>query len=152
MSTLQNENTLSFEESKKRIVKFYEDCERFWTKEKENFSHNYTEEINVKRNALQEIVNLRNDPFSPKGKKIDPTAKTEFFKTQDMFNEFFPHGEKAKVGDSIQEDERGENVYVVTGRYFEGGVEDNGILYVDENNKECACFDGCYTIVAYTQK
>lgn len=145
-------STLSFEETNKILIKFLRECEKFWVIEKKNYSHNHTEEINVKLNALQDILNIRNDPYSPNGSKLNPIAKAKFLKESGMSNELIPYGEIAKVGDSIRildEDGVTGNIYIVKSRYFEGGIEDNGIIYLNEDDIEYTSFDGTYEIVAY---
>lgn len=84
MTVLQNENTLSYEETYKILENFFEDCERFWKNEKQNYPQNYKEEIDVKQNTLRDVLNLKNNPYSPKGKSLNPIAKADFLKKNNM--------------------------------------------------------------------
>lgn len=60
--------------------------------------------------------------------------------------------ERADTGDVIKfTDENTDNVYVVNGRHYEGGIEDNGISYQNQNNEKYCTYDGCYEIVTHNK-
>lgn len=82
MTTLQNENAHTFEETMKFLNEFYKSCLKFWKREKQNNSHMYKEEINVVKNALKEVSNITTNPFSPNGRPLNLNAKEEFLKME----------------------------------------------------------------------
>ena len=54
----------------------------------------------------------------------------------------------AQKGDVIAVDDCGETVIgVVVDRYYEGGIEDNGVKYLTTDGELYCAYDGCYEIV-----
>ena len=55
---------------------------------------------------------------------------------------------EAQKGDVIAVEDCGETIIgVVVDRYYEGGIEDNGVQYLTQDNELFCAFDGCYEII-----
>jgi len=67
--------TLSHAETINIITRFYEDCVRFWTKEKECCAHHYKEPIDITQMALCDIARLNRNPYVPNGQPLDKAAQ-----------------------------------------------------------------------------
>lgn len=94
MVTLYTDNTLSIEETLKTLDAFYEDCLTFWKQEIENKKKNgITLEKSAKEYALNDVKNIKHDPFSPKGKLLDSDSKEQWlnlaldFEKKQVFHE-----------------------------------------------------------------
>lgn len=51
------------------LESFYDECVEYWNKQNSKVST---------LNAIQDILNLENDPYSPNGAKLDKFAITDF--------------------------------------------------------------------------
>lgn len=60
---------INYEKSTEILESFYEDCVRYW--ERQNSKH-------PKLNALQDVYNVKHNPFSPVPEWIDTNAKVDF--------------------------------------------------------------------------
>ena len=60
---------INYQKSTEILEDFYADCVRFWEKQNPKMA---------KVNALQDILNVKHNPFSPKPEWIDTNAKSDF--------------------------------------------------------------------------
>jgi hypothetical protein len=60
---------INYEKSTKILECFYEDCVAHW--KRQNSKH-------PELNALQDVLNVKHNPFSPSPEWIDTNAKTDF--------------------------------------------------------------------------
>lgn len=73
---MSNKTVLSIERTNAILDSFFQSCKKFWDNEKQKYSHNYKEEIDVTQNALQDIAKLNHNPFSPNGNPLNKEAQS----------------------------------------------------------------------------
>lgn len=71
-------DALSHTDTVSILTRFYDDCVRFWEKEKQCCAHHYEEPIDVTQMALRDIDRLNHNPYVPNGKPLDKTAQHEW--------------------------------------------------------------------------
>ena len=68
---------LGARETEQVLEMFFNDCLRFWTRE------GYDERAAFEM-ALDDVRAVKNDPFVPRGKKVDEDAKQKFIQYREM--------------------------------------------------------------------
>ena len=68
---------LTARETEAVLSKFFNECLRYWTMQ----GH---EERSAFENALDDVKNVKRDPYSPVGKHIDLSAKEKFIHYREM--------------------------------------------------------------------
>ena len=63
--------TLTYSETMKTMLAFYEDCFKFWQREG-------LDNIASAKKALVDVISIERDPFSPSGSYLDGEAKDDF--------------------------------------------------------------------------
>ena len=68
---------LTEKETEQALEMFFNDCLRFWTRE------GYDERTAFEM-ALDDVKRVKNDPFMPRGKRVDEAAKQKFIQYREM--------------------------------------------------------------------
>ena len=58
---------MNYNETLDTLSKFYAECMKFWIREGKNTNY-----------AIDDIEQLKHDPYSPNGRKLDEDAKNDF--------------------------------------------------------------------------
>lgn len=111
-------------------------------------------------NELSNIAHLANGFYMVKGTKqvVEIEDGILFISYIDGESEFLDYIQSlkkangieptAQKGDVISVDDCGETIIgVVVDRYYEGGIEDNGVEFLTQDNELLCAFDGCYDII-----